>query len=42
MKRASILLFACVALVLAGLAQAEAPTSPLGFKVKDNNKEQLV
>ena len=41
MKRASILLFACVALVLAGLAQAEAPTSPLGFKVKDNSGKEV-
>ncbi len=36
MKRVSILLFACVAMALAGIAQAaDAPTSPLGFKVKD-------
>jgi glutathione peroxidase len=42
MKRASILVLACVALALAGAAQAaEAPTSPLGFKVKDISGKEV-
>ena len=42
MKRASILVFACVALALAGVVQAaEAPTSPLGHKVKDIDGKEV-
>ena len=42
MKRASILAFACVAMALAGIAHAaEAPTGPLGFKVKDIDGKEV-
>ncbi len=42
MKRASIMLFACVAMALTGIAQAaEAPTSPLGFKVNDIDGKEV-
>ncbi len=42
MKRASILMFACVALTLAGLAHAaDAPKGPLGFKVKDIDGKEV-
>lgn len=42
MKRASTLVFACAALVLAGLAQAaEAPAGPLDFKVKDIDGKEV-
>lgn len=42
MKRASIAVFACVAMALAGMAQAaDAPTGPLGFKVKDIDGKEV-
>jgi len=42
MKRASLSLFACAALVFAGFAQAaDAPAGPLDFKVKDIDGKEV-